>query len=64
MQRPFEGGDVALKIGELSGVVDTDSGLHVILRLPLRSQRDAEPPAKKQRASQVRAALAAEDDII
>ena len=55
-QRPFEEATFALKIGELSGVVDTDSGLHVILRLPLRSQRDAEPPAKKQRASQVRAA--------
>ena len=56
MQRPFEEATFALKIGELSGVVDTDSGLHVILRLPLRSQRESEPPAKKQRASQVRAA--------
>ena len=64
MQRPFEEATFALKIGELSGVVDTDSGLHVILRLPLRSQRESEPPAKKQRASGARGSFTAEDDVI
>jgi NIMA-interacting peptidyl-prolyl cis-trans isomerase 1 len=56
MQRPFEEATFALQIGELSPVVDTDSGLHVILRLPLRSAPATERPAKKARAAQVRAA--------
>ncbi|XP_059615592.1 putative peptidyl-prolyl cis-trans isomerase dodo [Phlebotomus argentipes] len=32
MQKAFEEAAFALKVGELSGIVDTDSGLHVILR--------------------------------
>ena len=32
MQKAFEEGTAALKVGELSGVVDTDSGVHIILR--------------------------------
>ena len=32
MQRPFEEATYALKVGELSGIVDTDSGVHVIKR--------------------------------
>jgi len=32
MQRPFEEASFALKVGEMSGVVDTDSGVHIILR--------------------------------
>ena len=32
MQKPFEDATFALAVGEMSGVVDTDSGLHLILR--------------------------------
>ena len=32
MQRPFEEAAFSLRVGELSAVVDTDSGLHLILR--------------------------------
>jgi NIMA-interacting peptidyl-prolyl cis-trans isomerase 1 len=32
MQPPFEHASFALRVGELSGIVDTPSGLHVILR--------------------------------
>jgi NIMA-interacting peptidyl-prolyl cis-trans isomerase 1 len=32
MQKPFENATFSLKIGELSGIVDTDSGVHIILR--------------------------------
>merc|ERR1712123_347971 len=31
-QRPFEEASFALKVGEMSGFVDTDSGVHIILR--------------------------------
>lgn len=32
MQKSFEDGVNALKVGEISGVVETDSGVHLILR--------------------------------
>ena len=32
MQKPFEDASFALGVGEMSGIVDTDSGVHVILR--------------------------------
>jgi NIMA-interacting peptidyl-prolyl cis-trans isomerase 1 len=33
MQKPFSDASFALAVGELSGIVDTDSGVHIILRV-------------------------------
>lgn len=32
MQKPFEDATYALNIGQISNIVDTDSGVHLILR--------------------------------
>jgi NIMA-interacting peptidyl-prolyl cis-trans isomerase 1 len=32
MQKPFEDATFGLAVGQMSGIVDTDSGLHLILR--------------------------------
>jgi NIMA-interacting peptidyl-prolyl cis-trans isomerase 1 len=32
MQKPFEDASFALNVGQMSGIVDSDSGLHLILR--------------------------------
>lgn len=33
MQKPFEDASFSLAVGEMSGIVDTDSGIHIILRV-------------------------------
>ena len=33
MQKPFENASFALKIGYMTGIVDTDSGSHIIMRI-------------------------------
>jgi NIMA-interacting peptidyl-prolyl cis-trans isomerase 1 len=32
MQKPFEDATFKLRVGEMSGIVDTESGVHLILR--------------------------------
>ncbi|CAE7251578.1 PIN1 [Symbiodinium natans] len=33
MQKPFEEASYALEVGKMSGIIDTDSGSHIILRI-------------------------------
>ena len=45
--RPFEDAAFGLTVDELSGIVDTDSGVHIILRLGLDTVLE---PSPKRRA--------------
>ena len=56
MQRPFEEATFALEVGQMSDIVDTDSGVHVILRLPLAANASEDSPSKKQKNESCRAA--------
>lgn len=56
MQRPFEDATFALAVGAMTdGVVDTDSGVHAIWRLPLVAD-DASPVKRQKRTETCRAA--------
>ena len=44
MQKPFEDATYALEVGAVSGIVDTDSGLHIICTLPPPRGRHALTP--------------------
>jgi len=47
MVTPFEEGSLALREGEVSGIVESDDGFHIILRLPLELE-----PFRSQMISQ------------
>ena len=50
MQKPFEDAAFGLRVNEMSGVVHTDSGSHILLRVGA----DCDPSAAKRATSKVR----------
>jgi len=53
MVEPFEKASYALKDGEISGIVETDYGYHIIMRLPLDDESIAKSSAYNAAATEI-----------
>lgn len=65
MQKPFEDASFALKVGDMSGPVFTDSGVHVILRTGWKGgETHRSFPAWSPRTVQTRSQLSSTRPVI